>query len=235
MTKIKYDNFEKWNDDMFARCGNEDRYFHKNPLISYVEKKRVKVAVKLLNPKNTDKILEVGCGAGYVIRDILKKASNAKITGVDLSETALNSSRKKFKSFPNVNLKKGNAENLSFLKEKFNKIICTEVIEHVEHPEKVIDAIMSVAAPSASIILTVPDETKINFAKGIFIKLGLFKLLFKGIPKNMEDEWHLHHFDKKLLKKIIKGKMKIVKTGYSPWFIFPMSHIVKCRITKNLR
>ncbi|MBW3015174.1 class I SAM-dependent methyltransferase [Candidatus Woesearchaeota archaeon] len=222
----RYDNFEKWNDGMFKKLGNEDRYFHPNFFVRYPEVKRVEIIKKMLKAQSKDNILEIGCGAGHIIKNIRR----GQITGIDLSESALRVAKNRLRGMNNVRLLKANAEDLAFLNEKFDKIICTEVLEHVENPSKVISEILKVSHRKTSIILTIPNEKLINSFKNFFIKLGLFNLLFKGIPKKMDDEWHLHSFDLRLLKKIIRNKLKIVQIKASPFSIVPVRYLVECRV-----
>ncbi len=221
---MKISNFEKWNNDMVEKYNPNNYYTHTNPLIKYIENKRIHSIIKMLKPNNNDKIIEIGCGAGH----ILKRINKGKITGLDLSTYALKLARKRL-SDKNVKLIKGNAEKLQF-KDKFDKIICTEVLEHVQHPKKVIKEIQKISKNDSIIVISIPNEKLINFLKRIFIKLKLFKFLFKNIPERMDEEWHLHVFNLKSFKRLIKNKLKIIKIKKIPFFFLPIRFVFKCKL-----
>jgi hypothetical protein len=63
--------------------------------------------------------------------------------------------------------------------------------------------------------------------------LKIFKVLFKKVPINMVDEWHLHIFNLHLFKAIIGDKFSIVKKSGIPFFWLPLRYVIKVIVYKN--
>lgn len=207
MTSAK---FEKWNDKMAFKYNPEKYYSHRNPFVRYLYVKRVRVIMDMLPIEKGDNILDVGCGSGY----LLSKIKKGNLTGLDLSENLLSISRKRLKH-REIRLIKGDTQNMSMFKEnEFNHIICTEVLEHVPNPKKVVAEISRIAKPDAIIILTIPNEKVIDQGKDFLSKTRLFDLFLNEIP--VKNEWHLHHFSLSLFKSLIRKKLRIIEIRAIP-------------------
>lgn len=81
--------------------------------------------------KNTDNILDIGCGGGKNISNLLKKASDAKVYGVDYSKSSVENSKKfnrKAISEGKVDVVQGNVSSLPFEDEKFDLATAFETV-----------------------------------------------------------------------------------------------------------
>ena len=66
----------------------------------YIEGKWVEIAKSMsdfYNLPNNAKILDIGCGKGYLLYDFLKIIPNAKVYGIDISEYAISNSKPEIK------------------------------------------------------------------------------------------------------------------------------------------
>lgn len=81
-------------------------------------------------------ILDLGCGEGSIISAILKKYSNKKITGVDISPRRINSLKEKF---PKQTFICGDICSTKLKKNSFNLVMSTQVIEHVKDDKKMVE------------------------------------------------------------------------------------------------
>ena len=70
-----------------------------------------------LNPKS--KILDIGCGKGYLLYEFIKLIPEIKIFGLDISEYALNNCKDEISN----SLKLGNAANLPYESNFFDLVI----------------------------------------------------------------------------------------------------------------
>lgn len=103
-------------------------------------------------------VLEVGCGTGEIIQEILKEKKEkkiVKIVGNDISQAAIQFLTKKFKGFANTAFIEGDFLNLG-LKEKFDTVLCLHVLEHIVDIDKMVRLLIE--SSKKRIILVVPRE-----------------------------------------------------------------------------
>lgn len=105
-------------------------------------------------PRRDLSILEVGCGMGYLTY-ALTQAGYRRVLGIDLSAGAVASARQRYPSEFKV------AEVAEFARqttERFDAVILSEVIEHLESPVDFIAAARSLLRPGGYIICTTPNR-----------------------------------------------------------------------------
>ena len=99
----------------------------------YIEGRWLKVAEALNQiyklPENA-KILDIGCGKGYLLYDFLKILPNADIYGLDISKYALENSKPEIKD----KLILGNAKELPFDNNFFDLVISINTLHCLEAP-----------------------------------------------------------------------------------------------------
>ncbi len=218
--------FASWNEAMFVKYNNERMYYHPNPILRWIERKRVKQIVKFAGAEDKTKVLEIGCGEGY----ILNQFPRGELYGIDLSHTAIARAKDRTKDNPNIkSLSVQNGERTSYKDGTFDVVLCSEVIEHVPHPEKIVAEMIRVAKPDGSIIITFPNEPLINFCKSIVAKLGLYKLILKGVPEHMDEEWHIHSFSKNMFLGIADGKLNVKQIKRIPLPFLPLRYATLSR------
>ena len=88
----------------------------------YIPGRWEKVVKKLIDYYKLDsksKILDIGCGKGYMLYEFTKHLPNIEICGLDISEYALKNSKEEISSF----LSLGNASNLPYDDNYFDLVI----------------------------------------------------------------------------------------------------------------
>ena len=221
---MKEESFSEWNEQMVEKYDIESYYSESNPVIRYVEKRRVSLVLKLLSPQENEKIFEVGCGAGHVLQGV----SVGKLYGIDLSQRMLSLARKRLGD--KVELKKCNAGKIDYPDDFFDKIICTEVLEHTLDPIAVLREIKRVARAGGTVVLSIPNEALIDRLKQIFMKAGVFKILFKNIPE--KNEWHLHSFSLPVLRSMTRGLLEELEVKAIPNRLVPIRYVGEYRVLK---
>jgi SAM-dependent methyltransferase len=116
---------------------------------------------KLLNVAKDDVVLDVGCGEG---RHIIHACLEHDILGigVDLSSRDLKTASERFSPFNAHNpksqffLQQTDATRLPFADNSFDKIICSEVLEHIENYSGVLLEIKRVLKPKGTLAISVP-------------------------------------------------------------------------------
>lgn len=99
-------------------------------------------------------ILEVGCGMGY-LTSALQRCGYARVLGIDVSPAAIASARRRYGDFYQV------ADVMTFAAhsdERFDAIVMTEVIEHLEQPHALIRAASDLLQPGGILICTTPNR-----------------------------------------------------------------------------
>jgi ubiquinone/menaquinone biosynthesis C-methylase UbiE len=217
-------SFKQWNEVMVRKYNPEDYIFHSNFLVKFVELMRFKKIKDLLQLTIDDQLLDIGCGSGY----LLNQATCKRGIGVDISDLMVKTAWENCKNNGKKFIVQSDAENLPFKNRSFNKIVSTEVIEHILHPQVLLKEIERVSKNNTVIVITIPNEKYINWIKNLLFSLRLHKFLFRESyrpSRRMEDEWHLHIFDNKKFKELIDGKFIIEKKISIPTVFFPLRYI----------
>lgn len=106
-----------------------------------------------LRDKNQLRILEVGCGYGYLSYSLHQAGHN--VTAIDIATGAISFAKENFGDyFHQTNLNNFFQQNTGY----YDLIIATEVIEHLENPNDFIATCAKLLAPGGNILLTTPDK-----------------------------------------------------------------------------
>jgi len=223
--RIKDKDFQKWNETMFAKFHNE-LFFHPNPIVRFIENRRKRNLIRLLDARKTDVILAAGCGEGYIERQI---SGFKHLYLVDYSSTAISLAKANLGQSQELTYLRANLEKLPYPNKFFDKIMCSEVIEHTPHPQKLLQEFHRILKDDGFLIISFPNEPFINFLKSILLRLQLFSLFFPGISKNMLAEWHLHSFDYQVFHRLANHKWTTLVSIPNPLPFLPICYILKCR------
>ncbi len=110
-------------------------------------------------PVNTDdRMIDVGCGDGGNLNfGVLR---GAEVVGVDIDPNALADARERVT--PNIegelSLHTAGAEHVPLPDGWATRVVCTEVLEHVEDPAAVMAELVRIVQPGGLLLITVPDE-----------------------------------------------------------------------------
>ena len=124
----------------------------------YKDQKKVNYALKdLLNPKNGERFLDVGCGTGILTRLIASNLfPNGSITGIDISthfvEIARNSVQDlKYGSIIKFDI--GDAEHLPYSDQYFDTAFATRLLLYIHNPQQAVKEIKRVVKENGTIVL----------------------------------------------------------------------------------
>lgn len=227
MVRPGKDTFEQWNEEHAIKHDLDKFYNHPNRLFRYIENKRIRVLIEKAEIESKHEVLEVGCGAGH----ILERIYSGKLTGTDISSVQIE--RAKIRLGSKAVLLKAKGEELPFPDNSFDRIICTEVFEHVLEPVTILKEIYRVLKNDGIFSLSVPNEKLIILTKKILLNLGLKKVLepkeskWDLASKNNLDEWHLHEYSLNLIKKQVKNLFKLNSVNRIPFFFLPYRYVLK--------
>jgi SAM-dependent methyltransferase len=118
-------------------------------------------------PEYKGKVLDVGCGNSPF--KFLIDTSKARYIGIDIENAD------KF-DYYNPEKIAFDGENIPFEEDSFDNIISTEVLEHIENPEKIVKEMYRVLKPGGEVIVTVPWSARVHFEPFDFCRYTPFKL-----------------------------------------------------------
>lgn len=114
------------------------------------------------------RIIDIGCGTGHLLSSLVGRLDHEPeiVVGVDHSSAGLARARA---LAPRARWMLGDLYGLPPLEDTFDLVLCTEVLEHLERPERAVDALCGLCAPEGLVAITVPDgehdswEGHVNF------------------------------------------------------------------------
>lgn len=230
MTAVDDGNFEQWNEAMCIKYDPDIQHNHPNPIMRYIENKRTRSVFDLLDVKDCDAVLDIGCGCG----NMLDKIARGALYGVDISRFAIEQATKRLKD--RAVLYNCNAESLPFEDSTFDKIFCSEVIEHTLHPERIIKEIFRVLKSGGICVISIPNEKFSRYIKSFLRALGISRFFLPGDKSDGDKlygihEWHLHCFGLNKLKSLITDVFMITAQEAIPFGFIPIKYVVRLRKT----
>ncbi|OGK24255.1 hypothetical protein A3A46_01530 [Candidatus Roizmanbacteria bacterium RIFCSPLOWO2_01_FULL_37_13] len=176
---------------------NSKRYSHSytqelNPMTEI----RINKMIQMIDP--CEKLLDIGCWDGYIMRQILKEKRAKYVVGVDNSKPAISLCRKKKLDARWV---KTVDEKLPFPKNEFDAVLAGEVIEHLYDVNTFLKEIYRLLKPNGQFIITTPNLASLG--SRITILLG-------KIPWMIENEieppnsGHLRYFTFQALELLLE-------------------------------
>lgn len=138
-------------------------------------------------------LLEIGCGVGI---DLVRFArGGAKVTGIDLSKTAIDLACKNFQQGEqNADLRVMNGECMQFADNTFDVVYAHGVLQYTADPAKMIDEIHRVLRPGGKAILMVYNKHSwLNLMRNV-----------THVPLEHEDAPVLKKFSVKELKQLLQ-------------------------------
>jgi 2-polyprenyl-3-methyl-5-hydroxy-6-metoxy-1,4-benzoquinol methylase len=120
------------------------------------DQKRLKFILNILkmNLPEHGKVLDVGCGNGIISMNLGREGF--KVKGIDISEKAIEKAKNN-NPFENVEFENLSAEALTARGERYEAIICSEVLEHMENPGQLLDKLHDSLTDNGTLIVTVPN------------------------------------------------------------------------------
>jgi 2-polyprenyl-3-methyl-5-hydroxy-6-metoxy-1,4-benzoquinol methylase len=188
------------------------KYTTKNPVAKVLINGYLAALDRLEGSINPSSIHEVGCGEGNLISRYVM--DDRILTGSDFSEQVIKKARQSLEN-NQIKFKVASIYDLT-AEDSASLIICCEVLEHLEFPDKALDILAGLVKPY--LIASVPQEpiwSLLNLLRGKYMdKLG-------------NTPGHLQHWSKKGFLCFLERRFEIVKiqTPY-PWTM------VLCRIRK---
>ncbi len=124
-----------------------DEYLVPSRLAFYDE---VAAACAELRPAST---VDLGCGTGHLLRALLDRLPQVRVLGVDHAASGIDVARE---LVPEARFMVGDLYRLN-PPERFELVLCTEVLEHLTRPREGLERIVEWCAEGGRVAITVPD------------------------------------------------------------------------------
>jgi cyclopropane fatty-acyl-phospholipid synthase-like methyltransferase len=122
-------------------------------------------ACDLLNPKDTDAILEIGCGAGYAIKSIALRNHHCSIDAIDFSPMMLKNAGKCIQDCPNLGRIRfiiGDFRDYDFGGKTYAKIFAINVLYFWTNLPPVFSKIHGLLKPEGGLMLFMSSPELLN-------------------------------------------------------------------------
>lgn len=211
-------------NDRLAREHSINDYYEKSLIfIRWIEQARLRIIREMVAEDPGQRILEVGSGGGHVLRMFRR----AKLTAVDVSEDFLNTARENLQGY-DVEFHLGELRALALPAASFDRIICTEVLEHVAEPEPILQEIGRLLKPSGRAVITVPNDPLIEKLKGIVRRTPIGMLT--GWRVNWGgDEFHIHKWRPAEFRAVLSRHFDVEQQRAAPFDWLPIRACFLCR------
>jgi SAM-dependent methyltransferase len=232
MNNISELSIKNWFDKLYVK----KRYKSMRPPAAYT------IFLDYLKVKKGDKLLDIGCGTGYLLKAGSERG--LKVFGIDVSPEAIKLSKK---VAPQLELVVGSVKNLPLSDNYFDFLTCIGVFEHFINQKCAVYEMRRVAKPNACFCMMVPNSETMywkfaqkfrqSFKESNENAYSLLKwkeiFQFSGfkILHIYRDDWRMRKFlnmigvsrFKFILKFIQKLNRIFIPLNYAHQFIFIMS------------
>ncbi len=128
------------------------------------------------NPAIGARVLEVGSGIGNIVGELLSRENVKSIVATDLRASSLATLKDRFGHDSRLSSEVWNAEDpppTSLLEDKFDTVICSNVLEHISDHERALTHMKQILKPGGRLVLLVPANPAIY--SGLDEELGHFR------------------------------------------------------------
>ena len=193
MTSINYGNLQKHQNPSKAQQFLIHRFHRK--------------IAGLVRQTAVDRLLDSGCGEGFVLDYFRQEGLVLQYTGCDLRLDALQWARSSL--IADLDAAVSDVHRLPFPDNSFPLVICLEVLEHL--PDSAVGLRELARVTSDYLLLSVPHEP---FFRGANFLRG------KHIGSLGNDPEHLHNYSGGAFYRLVSDVVNVILHGYSfPWQI----------------
>lgn len=152
------------------------------------------------------RVLEVGAGEGFLLGYLSEKFPEIRFVAADLNEEDLSRLRQ---LFPQIETHHANIYDLSGLTGPFDLVICAELLEHIDEPERGLDQLLTLEP--RRLIVTVPHEPWFQLSN---------LLRGKNVGRLGNDLEHVNHWGRRSFRALLESRFEVLQaTSSYPWLL----------------
>lgn len=210
-------------NDRLAREHSSDDYYERAPLpLRLVERRRLGIIRRFLGDVDGLDVAEVGSGGGHILRMFPR----ARLTAFDVSGEYLAMARRNLEGY-DVRFVKGEIDKMDLPPAGYDRIICTEVLEHVVDPAAVLNAMARLLRPDGVVVVTVPNDPLILRLKAVARRPPL-RWLLRGRFDWGGDEFHLHRWTPARFERLLAEHFRVTARKSAPLGLLPLRACFRC-------
>lgn len=159
-------------------------------------------------------ILDAGCGEGVTLEKLVKLFPKARVVGLDAEPENLEICRKH-----GLPVWGGSLYELPFSEASFDTVLFSEVIEHLDAPEKALKEIFRVLRPGGRVIIIFPNDRSFLLAR---LAMGMVREAFYN-------PGHVRQWTPRQIRKMLAAiGFRPVASRSIPFFFWPvcLHHVI---------
>ena len=210
-------------NDRLAREHPIDDYYARSALpIRLIERRRLAIIRELVGACPGLELCEVGAGGGHVLRLF----PEARLTAIDVSQVFLDTARRNLTGY-DVHFIKGEVEKLDLPPASFDRVVCTEVLEHTLDPAAILAALARLLRPDGVAVITIPNDDLIGRLKAVVRRTPVGWLLRHRIEWG-GDAYHLHRWTPADFRRLLEDYFRVTDFRGAPLDALPLRACYRC-------
>jgi 2-polyprenyl-3-methyl-5-hydroxy-6-metoxy-1,4-benzoquinol methylase len=181
-----------------------DKYGTRNPIARFLMKRFLSTVTELSRRARPQSVLEVGCGEGRLSQHLFEQLTPDRFSGCDLELGQLDTH-----CDPQIAFREGSAYALPYEKAEFDLVVCCEVLEHLEDPERAVAELARVTRRWA--LVSTPYEP---LFRGMNLLRGAYLTDLGNTPG------HVRHFRPRTLVQLVSAEFSLTQLRTPlPWIV----------------
>ncbi len=165
-------------------------------------------------PPNAGRVLELGCGSGATLGWLREIHKASYTVGIEISEAAAHAAKGRVDEIHWADFER---DDIAVQGQKFNVILCLDVLEHMVDPWKVVDRLVTKYLEVGGVlVVSLPNVRHYSV---------VLPLLFGGrwdyADAGLLDRTHLRFFTRATAQKLLShpqlGDLSYAATGFDEW------------------
>jgi 2-polyprenyl-3-methyl-5-hydroxy-6-metoxy-1,4-benzoquinol methylase len=109
-----------------------------------------RIVLEMIGALNWSAVLDVGCGPGSLLEALRERRPQASLNGADFSPAAIEAAKKRapWADYHRLDLTQAPLDR------RFDLILCTDVVEHIEEHEKAFASLAAMTAPGGHVLVS---------------------------------------------------------------------------------
>lgn len=195
---------------MVYEVEKQQKFISKNPLVQKANEHFFASITNLIKETKVKKLLDCGCGEGVVLQYVAQNIEDIELNGFDFDKNSTKFARK---NVPEAKIIEGSIYKLPYPDNFTPLAICTEVLEHLDNPNKALQEIERATDHYA--IISVPCEPFFRMA-------NILRLAY--LPRLGNTPGHINNWTSMSFKNLLSKYFRVEKAVYPfPWMIFLVS------------